>query len=251
MRKILMVQLAAFGLMATQAFAQITLENSGAISSAPTSTGPETLTLPDFDTSEANYLVASTMGKVQNSGDLFTSLTYDGNPMTLLASHWVNSSYDIYIRIYGIEVSGGSGDVVFSYTDSAGGSAHDSVGLTVAAYSGVDTASPGGAVTAGADSPSSTTSLTDSITTTADDSLIISTFSMADGAAFTGGTSTKIVDSADGGNKARVGLFSLAAPGAGAYSPNATWGSGSFRSVTVGVELLGDTEPKATIFMVY
>ncbi len=251
MKNTLIIQLAVFSLMATQAFAQITLENSGAISSAPASTGPETLTLSGFDASGANYLVASTMGKVQGSGDLFTSLTYDGNPMTLLASHWVDSSYDIYVRIYGIAVSGGSGDLVFSYTDSAGGSDHDSVGLVVAAYSGVDSVSPSGAETAGASNPGSTTSLTDSITTTADDSLIISTFSMADGATFGSGTSTKIVESVDGNNKARIGLFSLAAPSAGAYSPNATWGSGSFRSVTVGVELLGETEPKATVFMVY
>jgi len=251
MKNILILLALTLGLIAAPAIAEIALVNSGSISSAPTTTGPETLTLSGFDASFADYVVVTTMGKVDDSGDLFTSLTYDGSPMTLLASNWMNGTYDIYIRIYGIAVSGGSADIVFSYTDPDGTDDHDSVGLVAAAFSDVDGANPAGAVSDGAFYNTSTKPLVDSITTTNNNSLIVSSFAIANAAVFSDGNSTEITSTADSLNKGGVGLFTLAAATPGAYSPSATWAAGPIRSVTVGVELQEQSAPKATVFMVH
>ncbi len=247
MKKILI--LVALSLITATATAEIMLENKTSGGELIAATSPTSLTLSGFDAGTAadTYIVVAVATKMP-AGYLdnpVTSVTFGGTGLTKISEELVNDSYEGWAILYGGSVSG-TGDVVVNYTPATSSDDHDAVGVSVASYSDVS----GADANSGVNDNGSPSSLTDSITTTNDNSLIVSCLMLGGPAAsVTGQGSTTVVQRHGAPDKIDGGLLSLAAPTAGTYGPDVTF-SGQNRASMCSAELVEQAAPKATTFIV-
>ena len=246
MKKIIILSI--LGLITSPAMAQVTFVNSGAAGENIVATSSTSLTLSSFaaGTAADTYVVVAVSTKLVtgNPGNPITSVTFGGNTLTKVAEEFVDDNYDEWAMIYGGALSG-TGDVVVNYTP-AGVSDYDAVTFSVASYSDVTGI---GAISAGVNDPGSPSSLTDSITTTSDNSVIISALTLGRQAASITAQGTGEVVQESQSVSLDSAMLSLAAPTAGAYSPGADF-TGDIRAAMISAELMEQAAAKATTFIV-
>ena len=161
-----------------------------------------------------------------------------------LGKEMVDDSYECWAYLYGKAVSG-TGDVVMTYDISGSADSFDAVSMCVASYYNVDSV---GSVGDGANNPGSPTSLYDSITTSADDSLIIGSLVLGGPETVTAGTGSAIVDDI-GGERIHGAMLSMDAASAGTYGPGATFTTAN-RAALYSVELQEVPEPATMSLLV-
>jgi len=234
MKNIFSLVMIILGIMASTADAEIKFVNRGSEYAEIKTTSKTSLTLSNFDAGKApdTYIVISVTSKLKDETDNpIISVSFDGNPVPPTTAELVDDTYEGWANLY-IAPANGSGDVEVTYevpTDDE----FDAISISVASYSGVKGI---GAVSRGEADKSTMTELSDSIKTTADGSLIVSSLMLGGKGSMDGSGDTKVrVDN----DNTRIGngLLELVAPEAGRYAPGATFPT-QVRSVIVSAELL-------------
>ena len=239
MRKKVVLGMIILGMIGASASAAITVVNSASAYERiePTLGGVTntSLTVTNFDagSSSDTYIVISVAFKMKYDTNHFVlSTTFNDTPIPLTASKFADDDYTGWASLY-IAPAQGSGDVVVTYETSTSNS-YDAVSISVASYSGVNGIN---AISPGSSDAGAPNSLSDSITTTGEDSLVVSSI-MASGhdvpsMTGTGSTVVRVDNAVDGmGN----GLLELSAPTAGAYVLGATF-IDQFRAAMISTEL--------------
>ena len=239
------------GLIAVTATAEITLENSGAADAQIDVGGAGSLTLSSFDAGTAadTYVVVAVATKLKTDmANPVTSVTFGGTTLTKICEEFVDDTYEGWAILYGGALSG-TGDVVANYTNpTLDSGSHEGIAFCVASYSDV---SGTDAISAGVYDKGDPTGLTDSITTTNDNSLIVSCVMLGGPETFSQSGSTIIVQecAVTSDDKIDNALLSLAAPTAGTYGPDVNFSSQN-RASMCSAELTEQSAPKATTFIV-
>jgi len=249
MKKIILFLI--LGLIAAPAIAEITFVSSDTAGELITTTSPTSLTLSGFNAGTAadTYVLVAISTKLGDPDidNPVTSVTFNGTTLTNVAEKLLDDgSYNCWAILYGGAASG-TGDVVVNYTAPVQDD-HDGITFSVASYSDV---SGTGAVGNGDSDGSDPSSLTGSITTSNDNSLIIS--SVAVGAKEVTGRGTggaTVIQNHYVSGKNDGALVSLAAPTAGPYSPGVSLSGTTRRAVMISAELVEQAAPKATTFIV-
>jgi len=223
------------GLIASSAFAEIALVSSG--SEYEEIEGDSTLTLPGFDAGSAvdTYIVISVVSKLKNEKDNPVSVvTFNGVVIPSAASEFVDDTYECWANLY-IAPANGAGDVVVTY-EAPTDDEFDAISISVASFSGVAGV---GAISRGSNDRGNPTGLSDSITTTGADSLVVSSLLAAGHGkgSIRGEGKTKVqVKNIEAGMG--NGLLTLAAPASGRYKPGADFSSVQLRASMISAELL-------------
>ncbi len=248
MKKIIVFSILALGLIAASATAEIALVNSDTTSELISTTSATSLTLSSFNAGTAanTYLVVAVATKLKtDTANPVTSVTFGGTALTKIGEEFVDDTYEGWAILYGGALSG-SGDVVVNYTAPTADD-HDALAISVASYSYAS----GAGANSGVNDNGGPTSLTDSITTTQNSSLIVSCLMLGGPAAsITGQGSTVVVQEYDAPEKIGGALLSLAAPTAGTYSPGADF-SGQTRASMCSAELVGQAPIRGSSFFIH
>ncbi len=236
MKKAFILSLLGIAVIATSASAEIKFVNSDSEYEEINTSSATTLTLSGFDAGKAadTYIVISVASKLKEDDDNpISSVSFNGTPVPSAASEYVNDSYEGWANLYIAPVSG-VGDIEVNYlapTDDE----FDAISISVASYSSVKGI---GATSRGANDPGGPTELSDSISTTGADSLIVSSLMAAGNSkgSMDGMGDTMVrVDNTE--KRLNNGLLETKAPKAGRYSPGADF-PGQLRASIVSAELL-------------
>ncbi len=232
-RKIMRVAI-ILSVIASSAFAEIKFVNSDSEYKEINTASETTLTLSNFNAGKASgtYIVISIATKLKDDTDNpVSSVAFNETPIPLAGSEFVDDTYEGWASLYIAPVSG-SGDITVEY-EAPTDDKYDAISISVASYSGVAGI---GAVSRGENDSSTMTELSDSIKTTGEDSLVVSSLMLGGKGSMDGIGRTKVrVDN----DESRIGngLLELAAPEAGRYAPGAEF-PGQVRSAIVSAELL-------------
>ena len=229
---LLMILLSALALSAT---AEIQFVSRASEYEEIKTSSPTTLTLSAFDAGYApdTFIVISVTSKLKDETDNpVISVTFNGASIPMATSEMVDDTYEGWANLYIAPAIGGAGNIDVKYqapTDDK----YDAISISVASYSGVKGI---GSTSRGTPDSSSMTELSDSITTTASGSLVVSSLMLGGSGSMEGMNSTKVRVNNDG---ARIGngLLDLVAPQSGRYKPGATFPN-QVRAVIVSAELL-------------
>ncbi len=246
-----LIMLMALGLMAASSMATISYVTGGTTGVNNIDTGAQTLTLAGFGAGSGNYVVVAVGAKTQNdASDIVTGVTYGGASLTRIGfidveqSGWYTRSY-----LYAGLVSSASGDVVMSYNATIASTDFDGVDIGVTSWSGV---SGIGTATAGSTTLNGSAggTISDSITTIFNNSVIVTAVTLADGR----GTESAVLDSIlrTTTTTDMVGsyLVSTDAATAGLYTPGLTWsGRNTRRQTAISAELFEAVPEPATVGM--
>jgi hypothetical protein len=237
MKNIFVLAMVMLGIIALSASAEIKFVNRGSESEEIKAASKTSLTLSAFDAGSGadTYIVVSVTSKLKDEGDNpVVSVTFGGEAVPPAGSEFVDDySYKGWANLY-IAPASGIGDVVVEY-EPADDDPHDGISVSVASYSGVAGI---GATSRGENDKTTMTELSDSIKTTADNSLIVSSLMQAGNSSgsMNGIGKTKVRVDNDG-EKVNNGLLELEAPTAGSYAPGASFPT-ALRSAIVSAELL-------------
>ncbi len=233
------------GLIAAASMAEINLENTGSAGELITTTSPTSLTLSGFNAGAGNYVVVAVATMLKTTtGNPVTSVTFGGTTLDKIGEEFVDDTYEGWTILYGAAASG-TGDVRVDYTAPVD-NGFDSVAFSVASYSGIGGVA---SVSAGVNDPGDPGSLTDSITTTTNNTLIICSVMLGGPEVFSQSGSTVIVRES-GTDRIDSALLSLDAPTAAVYSPASSFTTAN-RAAMISAELTtGAAVNKGVIFVV-
>ncbi len=236
MKKIIMA-LVVLGLMAASSTAAITYQNNSVSADTMFLHTDATNLTTSLTAGSGNYVVVAVATK-SHSGDVanpVSSVTYNGTGLTVIGSYYVDDSYEMWAILYGGIASAASGNVVVNY-QAENLDDHDGLGFVAASWSGatgIGAVSLGNEVTGGGTGDD----LTDSIITTEDGSVIVSSWALgSDGGILT--SSDSDIRGEITGEKIGGALTSVDTTGAGAYDTTLEWTARARRAGVVSVELV-------------
>lgn len=168
---------AALIMMALSASAAIQFEGSDSAYEEIDTPSETTLTLSGFDAgkSAGTYIVISVVSKLKS--DTFNpivNVTFGGTPIPSTASEFVNDTYKGWANLYIAPVSG-AGDIEVTY-EAPTDDPFDAISISAASYSGVAGV---GSKSKGKNDPKSPKTISDSISTTGEQSLIVTSLMLA------------------------------------------------------------------------
>ncbi len=241
MKKVLMA-LAVFGLMVAPSMAAISYVTGSGIGSGVDSDSGS-LTHASFAAGSGNYVVVSVSMKTQNNtvDTPVTGVTYGGSSMVYIGlSHVTDGGgWDVYTYLYGVASSSASGDVVASWLVDNSASDFDAVSVAATSWSGATgytTVSPG---TIDGDPTQDGDTLTDSITTTGTDSMIVAAFGWGSALTGTSSSTSTIQVQEDSSTFNNNSILSQAAAIAGDYDSSFSYTGGNPRRASaISVELV-------------
>jgi len=253
MKKIIMA-LTVLGLMAASSMAAISYVTGGSagLDDITTQAGSQDLTLSSFGAGSGNYVVVAVGAKTYNdTSDVVGGVTYGGAALTRIG--WQDSSqsdYNTRTYLYAGLAGSASGDVVMTYTTTVGGNDYDGMSISVGSWSGVASVGLAGGGIAEY-SNQTTADMTNSYTTTAANSLIISAAVLADGRNTESGVSPTALKVGSTTDMVGSYLLSTDTTTAGAYITGIAWtGSrNTRRQAMISAELIEVVPEPATVGM--
>lgn len=214
----------------------------------PVIAASDSLTVSSFAAGTSNYIVVAVASKLHtDTNNPVNGVTYDGTPLSYVGAQYVDDSYEGWATLYAGVAGVAAGDVVVDYSTPNSSDAHDGIGVCVSSWSGVGTAgavSVGNTYVSANDGP-----LADSITTTENGAVIVSSFMLGSDATTLVPPAATTVRVNGGGEKVDSVLTSVEATTIGTYAPELDWTGTTRRNAVISMELVPGslTQPSGTV----